>query len=97
VGRLSELYVFVSNFCVTPWIAATSRRPQFQPSPDEVAGILEVPLRHITEAANTGTILIERSGCRFHAPCFAWGEHKIWGATSMILSELVDIVTQANG
>lgn len=92
LGKLSEFYVFVSNYCVTPWVGLLPERPRWQPSSLEVAEVLEVPLAHLMDPASCGRIDIERRGCTFGAPCFVWNEHKIWGATSMMLSELVEVV-----
>ena len=35
-----------------------------------------------------------RGGCRYVAPHFAWQEHRIWGATCMILGELVTLLEE---
>jgi 8-oxo-dGTP pyrophosphatase MutT (NUDIX family) len=41
LGRLTPLYVYASNFLVTPCIAATDHRPGFAPNPMEVANLCE--------------------------------------------------------
>ena len=92
LGKLSPLFVYVSNFLVTPWIGALSERPQFQPSADEVADVLEVPLDHLLTEENIGDRLVSRRGVQYRAPHFCWEEHCVWGATAMMLSELVEVL-----
>lgn len=100
LGRLSPLYLFVSNFCVDPWVAVLPERPRLKPSPSEVAEVLEVPLDHLLDPSNVGQHARDHRGLTFKAPHFRWQRHHIWGATSMILSELlalVEEVTEAAG
>jgi 8-oxo-dGTP pyrophosphatase MutT (NUDIX family) len=94
LGRLSPLYVAVSNFRVEPWVGATGVRPPLAPNPAEVEKLLEVPLDHLLSPANFGTHQCEDGACRYVAPHFAWQEHRIWGATCMILGELVTLLEE---
>ncbi len=92
VGQLSPLYVFVSNFLVTPWVASLAARPTMRPNREEVDEVLEVPVAHLVDAANVGAHEHRHGELSFTAPHFRFGEHVIWGATSIILSELVAVV-----
>lgn len=92
LGQLSPLYLFVSNFSVAPWVATIDHRPAFNPSPDEVQEVLELPLDHLLDESNYGRQLHRHQDLTFSAPHFQWRQHRIWGATSMILSELVALV-----
>ena len=94
LGQLSSLYLFGSNFIVLPWVAAAQRRPEFRPSPTEVTELLEVPLAHLVDPVHTGIHSRCQRGVAITAPHFLWGRHRIWGATSMILAELVAIVRE---
>src|SRR3990172_3555148 len=44
LGRLSAGDIPPSGFLITPYVAALSDRPDFQPTPDEVAELIEAPL-----------------------------------------------------
>jgi 8-oxo-dGTP pyrophosphatase MutT (NUDIX family) len=93
LGALPEFYVFISNFLVTPWVAATPSRPPFVPSPAEVAEVLELPLTRLLDPASVGvTMRIGHGGIRFRSPHFTLGQHEIWGATSMILATLRSVL-----
>ena len=94
LGRLSSLYLFVSNFTVIPWVAATRMPETFVPNPREVAEVLEVPLAHLVDPAQTGRHQRQVNGLEFAAPHIAWGGHHIWGATSMILGEFIAILNE---
>ncbi|MEX0936474.1 MAG: CoA pyrophosphatase [Pirellulales bacterium] len=96
IGRLSELYVFVSGFRVTPWLAVREDQPTMIPNPDEVSQVIEVPLAALADPNCHQRMLVEFGRMRFYAPCFAWREFRIWGATSMILGELIGVIEQAS-
>lgn len=94
IGRLSDIYVFVSNFSVTPWVAVRRETPQLVPDAREVAEVLDVPLAHLLDRANRGTHLHETRGLKFTAPHVQFCGHRIWGATCMMLAELTALVEE---
>lgn len=89
LGQLSPLYLFASNFHVTPWVGAVAQLPQFRPNALEVDRLLEVPVAHFSNPANLGSIQRRHGALSFTAPCYDFEAEPIWGATSMILSEFV--------
>jgi 8-oxo-dGTP pyrophosphatase MutT (NUDIX family) len=94
LGKLSPLYVYVSDFLVTPWVAALRQRPDLQPNPHEVAEVLEIPLAHLLDSKNYGQHRRQQRGLSMTAPHIQWGRHRIWGATSMILGELLAVISE---
>jgi 8-oxo-dGTP pyrophosphatase MutT (NUDIX family) len=94
LGSLSPIYLFASNYLVTPWVAFSRQTPRFAPNPGEVATLLEVPLTHLRDPANFDAIEHTQRGLSFSAPSYLFQGEQIWGATSMILSELVDSLDQ---
>jgi len=94
LGRLSPIFVAVSNFRVEPWVAATSSRPALAPNPAEVKELLEVPLAHLMDPANFGVCRLSGKDRSCTAPHFLWDGHRVWGATCMILGELVTILEE---
>jgi 8-oxo-dGTP pyrophosphatase MutT (NUDIX family) len=97
LGELSPLFVYVSNFLVTPWVAAMHERPLLQPNPHEVAEVLEIPLAHLLDPKNYGQHRRQQRGLSMTAPHIQWGRHRIWGATSMILGELLAVISKIQG
>ncbi len=96
LGMLTPLYIPPSNYCIYPVVALTETRPDFRPSPLEVAEILEIPLDHLIDPQNTQTETWKIREVDVEVPFYAFGEHKIWGATAMVLAELMEIVKEAN-
>ncbi|MGD9721342.1 MAG: CoA pyrophosphatase [Pirellulales bacterium] len=94
LGRLSELYLFASNFRIDPWVGVLERQPSFAPSVHEVARVLEVPLSHLLDPSNTGTFERRQGDLLFSAPCFHFDNEYVWGATSMILAELAAVIEE---
>ena len=87
VGVLSRLYIPVSDFVLHPVVGMAHSRPAFQPSTEEVARILEVPLEELTtDGPRRGYRW--RNQQRIQVPYFELGGERVWGATAMVLSEL---------
>lgn len=92
LGALTPLYVMVSRFLVTPFVAITDTRPQFQLDPREVAELIEVPVATLLDPAVLQWGHRTREGYLIDFPYFDLGGHQVWGATAMILSEFLTIV-----
>ena len=93
LGALTQLYIPVSNFEVHPFVAYTASRPDFIPEIKEVDTILEIPLSFLLNTENihlTDLTIRGRSIQNIH--CFKFEENIIWGATAMMLYELVEVV-----
>ncbi len=88
LGTLSNLFIPPSNFWVHPFVGRALKRPNFLADPNEVAQIIEVPVRHFTEPENQklGKITI-RENLKMEVPYYEYEGHKIWGATAIMLSE----------
>jgi 8-oxo-dGTP pyrophosphatase MutT (NUDIX family) len=89
VGSLSPVFVFVSNFEVTPLVAVSHEPLEFRPNPHEVAEVLGLPLAHLLDPGRRGSHMIHRRGLAFRAPHFEVAGRQVWGATSLILAEFV--------
>jgi len=92
VGQLRPIYVFHSNYIVTPCLAVARSLPAFRPDQREVAEVLEVPLQHLRDSANHGEHWIQRGGISFLAPHIEFKGRLIWGATAILLAELLNVV-----
>jgi len=92
LGTLSPIYVQASHFRITPWVAVAGTRPDFQPNPAEVEQLIEAPLSHLLDPANHRSHRREHAGETFSAPHFHWQSHQIWGATCLMLGELVMVL-----
>jgi 8-oxo-dGTP pyrophosphatase MutT (NUDIX family) len=93
IGRLADCYVFASDFLVTPWILATYEpNISWRPHDCEVKSVVELPLEVLLDESAIGQTTIERGPLVLNAPCLRIGTACIWGATSVILNELADLI-----
>ncbi|MDH5705136.1 MAG: CoA pyrophosphatase [Candidatus Aminicenantes bacterium] len=92
IGELTPLYIPPSNYCVYPVVAVTDKRPDFQPSPEEVEEVIEVPLDHLLDPQNIRREVWQYKGREIEVPFFFFRGHKIWGATAMMLAELIELL-----
>lgn len=97
LGCLSPLYVFNSNFLVAPWLACLPGVPDFRPQADEVAEVIELPLRTLLDPSLPSRMEIRHGRLSYLAPCIRHSHHSIWGATSLILGEFRGLVRAALG
>jgi 8-oxo-dGTP pyrophosphatase MutT (NUDIX family) len=93
IGKLTDLYIPPSNFLVCPFLAVAERRPVFRCDPSEVAAIIEIglPALFLNENRKVATIQLDLVH-HVQVPCFTINGHTIWGATAMIISELLQVL-----
>jgi 8-oxo-dGTP pyrophosphatase MutT (NUDIX family) len=94
LGKLSSIYVQVSNFHVDPWVAAADQRPVWTPNVVEVDELLEIPLEHLLDPENLGCHERRKGEECYRVPHFLWQTHRVWGATCAILGELVTVLDE---
>jgi 8-oxo-dGTP pyrophosphatase MutT (NUDIX family) len=94
LGQLTNLYIPVSNFMVTPFVGIIDRRPDFNPDGTEVQFLIEVSLEALSDPARRGSELLVLHGLQMITPFYRVGDEKIWGATAMILSEFLQVVSR---
>jgi 8-oxo-dGTP pyrophosphatase MutT (NUDIX family) len=94
LGRLSPLWVMVSNFHVTPVVAIARTQPLFVLSSDEVAETIDLPALRLFDPACIGQHQRTEGGIKFTSPHWQFGSHRVWGATCMILGELASVLRE---
>ena len=95
LGKLSKVFVFVSNFMVYPYVGFSEKRPNFIKDTDEVSEILEVPIADlINESNHKKKDLTIRNYILKDVPYYAINDHVLWGATAMITSELMYLINE---
>jgi len=92
LGMLTPLYIPPSNYCIYPVVGLAKGRPDFQPAQLEVAEVLEIPLAHLLNPQNIRREIWNIGGADVEVPFYAFDEHKIWGATAMVLAELLEMI-----
>lgn len=94
LGRLTPLYVPSSNFCIYPTVAYLPVAPEPRPQADEVDEVIEVPLDHLVNPRNRRRETRELYERQVSVPFLEFQGHKIWGATAMILAELLALLDE---
>ncbi|MCL4863635.1 MAG: CoA pyrophosphatase, partial [Caldilineaceae bacterium] len=89
LGQLSPLYVYASNYLVHPTVAWAPARPEFKVDPYEVAMLLEVSLVELLDPGRRQREEWQLRDRVADVPFFLVQGQKIWGATAMMLSELL--------
>ena len=95
IGALTPLYIPPSDTRIYPIVAYQNHSPQFLPSQDEVASVIEMPLSTLLNEKNIGTEMQKRRDLTIKTPFFNVKGHQIWGATAMVLAEFRDIALDA--
>ena len=87
VGRLSPIYIPPSDFEVFPTVGYVPQRPLFRPNTGEVAEVLGLSLAALLDERNKREEEWPFPNMRIKVPYYLVGEHKVWGATAIMLSE----------
>ncbi len=89
---LNDLYIPPSNFLVSPFVSYSKSRPEFKTN-REVAALLEVNLKDLLNEKNLkDTIMNFADGKNIETQYFDLNNHKVWGATAIILYEFRTLI-----
>jgi 8-oxo-dGTP pyrophosphatase MutT (NUDIX family) len=92
LGRLTPLYIPPSNFCIYPTVACIPGPLAFHIQPEEVDEVIEAPVELLADPANVRKETWHYGGRDVEVPFYAFEGHKIWGATAMVLAELLALL-----
>jgi 8-oxo-dGTP pyrophosphatase MutT (NUDIX family) len=95
IVEMTPLYIPVSNFMVTPYLAVLDALPELVLQTSEVADVLQYPLRHFHVNENIKTTILEfGNGNALNDVRYYDLDGKIlWGATAMMTSELMAMLS----
>lgn len=94
IGQLSELFIIASNFKVYPTVGVLMERPNLFPDPREVTQVLTPSLTELRDLERRSTKTMHFPPYTIESPYFEVEGEVVWGATAMILSELVHLVDE---
>ena len=95
LGRLSPLPIAISSHLLHPVVGITATRPVFTIAADEVDRVIEVPLARLLQSDAVAWEERVRSLSPqgvMSVPYFAMAGARVWGATAMVLAELIAIL-----
>jgi 8-oxo-dGTP pyrophosphatase MutT (NUDIX family) len=92
LGKLSELYVEVSRFSIQPILAWADQKPSFLINTEEVERLILFPLTTFAESETIFETELNTVRGLLRVKYYPFDNEIIWGATAMVLSELIEIV-----
>lgn len=92
IGSLQPLYVYNSNYDVTPFIAICDKTSDCIPCAQEVDRVIHLPLQTLLNATPSCTANFSRGLAQWQAPIIRLGEDQIWGATAIVLGEFLPLL-----
>ncbi len=95
IGKLSDLFIKVSNFIVSPYIGFANKPPDFIMDAYEVQKIIPVDLFSLNdERIKSEKKIARNNGQKIKTPYYEIDGLTCWGATAMMISELNVIVEE---
>ena len=90
LGSLTSIYIPPSDFTVFPIVAWYDEPPHFVAQESEVAEVVEISFSHLLDPQTLrwGDIKVDEAS--LYVPYYRWRDHRIWGATAIMLSELLE-------
>ncbi|HEX2921255.1 MAG TPA: CoA pyrophosphatase [Bacteroidales bacterium] len=96
IGILTPLFIPVSNIVVTAVVCWLDNLPGFSPDPKEVDHLIIADLRRLLDNSIIKTKPMEIRGEVIDIRYFSYDGYVIWGATAMILNELLQVIRSNN-
>ena len=90
--RLTPLHIPVSGYVLHPVVATAASPPAVKPCESEVDRIVEIELSRLANGSGLAVELREREGFAIEVPYFDLGGAKLWGATAMVVAELLAVL-----
>ncbi|MEI6556514.1 MAG: NUDIX domain-containing protein, partial [Paludibacter sp.] len=94
IGRLSDIYVPPSNFLISVFVGYLAEKPHYKIDEREVAEVIEIPFSDFfkPEVIKKKDFYVKSIKSGSEAPYFDVTNAEIWGASAMVISELLDIL-----
>ncbi|HUX96648.1 MAG TPA: CoA pyrophosphatase [Bacteroidales bacterium] len=96
INTLTPLFIPVSNTIVTPVIGWMNRKPAFNHHPGEVVFLFDAEIDRLLDTSIIRNKSIEIQGKLINVKYFDYDGKVIWGATAMILHELLTLIRRGN-
>lgn len=95
LGRISDIYVPPSNFLICVFVGYLSEKTVYKPDEREVAEVIEVDFDEFLKPENMDvkSFHVPSANHSVEAPYYKTSKCDIWGASAMVMSELIDILT----
>lgn len=91
IARLSDLYIPLSDIYVYPFVAVLPNLPCLTSTSYEVEQVFQIPLSKFYKK-NAKERLFVAQNYEIKAPCWDIDGVMVWGATAMIINELMELL-----
>lgn len=92
IGKLTPLFIPVSNMLVTPVVGWTNQKPEYTEQAEEVVFLFEADLKRLLNPLLIKVKPMAIRGESINVKYFDYDGNVIWGATSMLLHELLTVI-----
>ncbi len=96
LGKLSDFYLEISKFSIQPFLAWANQKPEFLLNADEVEELILFPVTDFVENEIILETELQTLTGELRVKYFPLNGKIVWGATAMILSELIEILKKQN-
>ena len=94
LGQLQSIYVYNSDYRMTPCVAIGDRAQVYHPSADEVAALVYLPVSDLLDRDRHVLKDHRRGQVRWRALGIETSGIHVWGATAIVLGELAAVLSQ---
>jgi len=94
LGRLSDIYVPPSNFMISVFVGYLAEKPDYRIDEREVDEVIEIPFSDFfkPDLIKEKDFYVGSLRAAKKAPYFDVTNAEIWGASAMVVSELLDLL-----
>lgn len=94
LGRLSDIYVPPSNFLISVFVGYLSEKPAYKIDEREVDEVIEIPFSDFfkQDIVKQKDFYVNAIKAADNAPFFDVTNAEIWGASAMVISELLEVL-----
>ena len=94
IGKLTDVYIHPSNYLVSPYIGFLRFTPNFLINEQEVQQVVKMDILNCDLIVKAHKIITHSNGLNLNTPFYSIEGFTIWGATAMIISELLEVVKE---
>lgn len=96
LGRLSDIYVPPSNFLISVFVGYLTEKPVYKIDEREVDEVIEIPFTEFykPDSIKEKSFFVNSIKVADNAPYFDVTNAEIWGASAMVISELLDVLKE---
>lgn len=94
LGRLSDIYVPPSNFMISVFVGYLPERPEYKIDEREVDEVIEIPFSDFfkSDLVKEKDFYVGSLKTAKNAPYYDVTNAEIWGASAMVISELLEMM-----